>query len=63
MVRSQLLSAQDQCLSRDLRTRRPSREAGSCMRRRAAIPQKTKGMGEWLERLLESILANCFVTY
>ena len=32
MVRSQLLPAQDQCLSRHLRTRRPSREAGSCMR-------------------------------
>lgn len=30
MVRSQLLPAQDQYLSRHLRTRRPSREAGSC---------------------------------
>jgi hypothetical protein len=37
MVGSQLLPAQDQCLSRHLRTRRPSREAGSCMRRIAAI--------------------------
>ncbi|WP_149804337.1 hypothetical protein [Mesorhizobium sp. NFR06] len=32
-------------------------------RRKTAIPQKTKGMDEWLDRLLESTSANCFVTY
>lgn len=37
MVRSQLHLLKTNALSRHLRTRRPSREAGSCMRRNAVI--------------------------
>jgi hypothetical protein len=51
MVRSQLLPAQDQCLSRHLRTRRPSREAGSCMRLMSAVEARVASARKGTSRL------------